>query len=129
MVNITDVNELRIPAKHRRFILEFLKQAKAISTFNKIDSFILFGSCARGDATSKSDVDILAIGENLDDETLFDLYDCAWYPGIEKKENLVNNDIFVDNISHFEEQRNILGSFHWRVARDGVKLNGLLSAI
>ncbi|MCL1788622.1 MAG: nucleotidyltransferase domain-containing protein [Defluviitaleaceae bacterium] len=126
MKNISSVQELNIPLRHQRFILQFLRQAKEIETFDKIDAFILFGSCARGDANEKSDVDILAIGNGIGDETLFDLYDCEWYPGFESRENFVNSDVFVDDLNYFEAQKDVLGSFQWRVARDGVNLNGLL---
>jgi len=129
MKNISSVQELNIPLKHKRFISEFLRQAKTIKTFDKIDTFILFGSCARGDAHEKSDVDIIAIGNDIGDETLFDLYDCEWYPGFDSKENFVNSDVFVDDLNYFEKQKEVLGSFQWRVARDGVNLNGLLQTV
>ncbi|MCL2202355.1 MAG: nucleotidyltransferase domain-containing protein [Defluviitaleaceae bacterium] len=129
MKNISSLQELNIPAKHQRFISEFLRLAKKISTFDKIDTFILFGSCARGNAHERSDVDILAVGDNLGDETLFDLYDCALYPGWEKDENMVDNDVFVSNRAYFDTHKNTVGSFHWRVAKDGVSLNGLLQTI
>ena len=126
---ISTLQELNLPQKHQRFISEFLRQAKEIKTFDKIDAFILFGSCARGDTHEKSDIDILAIGDGIGDETLFDLYDCEWYPGFESKENFVNSDVFVDDLNYFEKQKKVLGSFQWRVARDGVNLNGLLQTI
>ena len=129
MKKINNLQELNIPQKHQRFIIEFLRQAKDIKTFDKIDAFILFGICARGDMHEKSDVDILAVGDGLGDETLFDLYDCEWYPGREEKENFVNSDVFVDDITYFEKQKEVVGSFQWRVARDGVNLNGLLQTI
>ena len=129
MKMISTFQELDIPPRHQRFITEFLRQAKKIKTFDKIDAFILFGSCARGDAHEKSDVDILAIGDGIGDETLFDLYDCEWYPGFENKENFVNSDVFVDDVNYFENQKEVLGSFQWRVARDGVNLNGLLQTV
>jgi predicted nucleotidyltransferase len=126
---ISSLQELNIPSKHQRFISEFLRRAKEIKTFNKIETFILFGSCARGDAHEKSDVDILAIGNGIGDETLFDLYDCEWYPGFESKENFVNSDVFVDDLNFFEKQKKIPGSFQWRAAKDGVNLNGLLQTV
>jgi len=123
---ISTLQELNIPSKHQRFISEFLRQAKEIKTFDKIDAFILFGSCARGDAHEKSDVDILAIGDGIGDETLFDLYDCEYYPGFNEKENQVNSDVFVNDRGFFDDQKQIIGSFQWRVNKDGVNLNGLL---
>jgi len=129
MKTISSLNELNISMKHKRFILEFLRQAKDISTFGKIDTFILFGSCARGDAHEKSDVDIIAIGDGIGDETLFDLYDCSVYPGWRENENCVDNDVFVSDQSYFDAHKDEVGSFHWRVAKDGVSLNGLLQTI
>jgi len=126
MKTISSITELNIPQKHQRFISEFLRQAKKISTFDKIDTFILFGSCARGDMHEKSDVDILAVGDGLGDETLFDLYDCEYYQGCNDKENQVNSDVFVNDREFFETRKQIVGSFQWRVNRDGVNLNGLL---
>ena len=123
---ISALQELNIPQKHRRFIRGFLRQAREIGTFDKIDAFILFGSCARGDANEKSDVDILAVGDGLGDETLFDLYDCEWFPGRENKEDFVNSDVFVNDRKFFDRQKQVVGSFQWRVDRDGVNLNGLL---
>jgi len=126
MKTISTLQELNIPSKHQRFIHEFLRQAKGISTFDKIDTFILFGSCARGDVHEKSDVDILAVGDGLGDETLFDLYDCEWFPGRDNKENFVNSDVFVNDRKFFDKQKQVIGSFQWRVDKDGVNLNGLL---
>jgi len=126
MKTISTLQELNIPTKHQRFIYEFLRQAKEINTFDKIDAFILFGSCARGDAHEKSDVDILAIGDGIGDETLFDLYDCEYYPGFNEKENQVNSDVFVNDSGFFNDRKQIVGSFQWRVNKDGVNLNGLL---
>jgi len=126
MKMISSLQELNIPPKHQRFISLFLRQAKGIKTFNKIDAFILFGSCARGDAHEKSDVDILAVGDNLGDETLFDLYDCEWFPGRDDKDSFVNSDVFVNDRNFFDKQKQVVGSFQWRVDRDGVNLNGLL---
>jgi len=110
MKTIFSLKELNIPSKHQLFIFEFLHQAKEIKTFDKIDAFILFGSCARGDAHEKSDVDILAIGNGIGDETLFDLYDCEWFPGRDNKENFVNSDVFVNDRKFFDKQKQVVGS-------------------
>jgi len=126
---ISSVNELSISLKHKRFIVEFLRQAKGISSFDKIDTFILFGSCARGDAHEKSDVDIMAVGNDLGDDTLFDLYDCSVYPGWRENDNCIDNDVFVSDRGYFDAHKDELGSFHWRVAKDGVSLNGLLQTV
>jgi len=125
MKSIITVHELHIPDKHKRFITGFLNQARYIPTFSQITDFILFGSCARGDATDVSDVDIMAIGNGIGDDTLFDLYDCAFYPGWDEKENLINNDIMVNDKKHFEIHLHNVGSLQWRINKDGVILKCL----
>lgn len=71
MKSIQSLDELTIPKKHKDFLEIFLKNVSAISNRKKIEKLILFGSCARGDATEKSDLDIAALGEEVDDETLW----------------------------------------------------------
>ena len=64
--------------------------------------------------------------DGIGDETLFDLYDCEYYPGFNEKENQVNSDVFVNDSGFFNDRKLIVGSFQWRVNKDGVSLNGLL---
>lgn len=53
---------MRIQEKYQRPVEEFVK--KALEQYkDKIDSIILFGSVARGDAKADSDVDILVVGD------------------------------------------------------------------
>jgi len=124
--NIKKINELNIPKKHQNFIIEFLKQARDIKTFDKIEMFILFGSCAREEAKLNSDIDIMVIGKNIGDESLFELYDCTWQPDIEETNGLINSDVLVNDIDFFNTNKKVAGSLQWRIAKDGVILNGLL---
>ena len=71
----------------------------------------------------------MAVGDGLGDDTLFDLYDCTVYPGWRENENCIDNDVFVSDRSYFDAHKNETGSFHWRVAKDGVNLNGLLQTV
>jgi len=41
----------------------------------------------------------------------------------------INSDVFVNDLKYFEKQKEVLGNFQWRVARDGVNLNGLLQTV
>ncbi|MBF0555909.1 MAG: nucleotidyltransferase domain-containing protein [Nitrospirae bacterium] len=50
----------------------------------RLHKMILFGSMARGDAGSYSDIDIVVILDNLSDARDFDnVSDCAWEAGFE----------------------------------------------
>ena len=127
MKSITRLDDLNLPKKQNRFILGFLKQAKQINSFPQIDMFILFGSCARGNANLNSDVDIIAIGNGIGDETLFDLYDCAGLPELENEYGAVNNDILVNDRKYFDYRTSVVGSLQWRINNEGVILNELLN--
>jgi predicted nucleotidyltransferase len=123
---VTAVDDLNLPDKHKKFITEFLSRARQISSYDKITQFVLFGSCARGVMNSRSDVDIMVIGDGIGDETLFELYDCTWWPELEKDGGVVNNDIVVNDQNYFNERSTIVGSLQWRVAKDGVIIDELL---
>jgi len=66
---INALNELNVPERHKRFLSKFLENTKAISAFNDIEKIVLFSSCARGEATIKSDIDIMAIGSNFSNQS------------------------------------------------------------
>ncbi len=57
----------------QKALREFLKTAKQ-NHGAKIEKIILFGSCARGEATEESDIDVLIVG----DVTLEDLIDISF---------------------------------------------------
>ncbi len=62
-----DMRNMRVPDKYQKPVEEFVK--KALEQYkDKIDSILLFGSVARGEAREDSDVDILVVGEvNLEE--------------------------------------------------------------
>ena len=123
MKNIKSLNELAIPQKHRDFLKIFLRNAAIISNRRKIERMVLFGSCARGDATEKSDIDIAAIGSEIDDETLWELYDCV--PEYVAGE-YVNNDILVITDKLYNEHINSFGMVQKYIANEGIDLSELL---
>lgn len=123
MKAIKSLDELVIPKKHKAFLEIFIRNAKVISNRGKIERLILFGSCARGEATEKSDIDIAALGTEIDDETLWELYDCVpeYVPG-----EYVENDILVIPNQLFNEHINSFGMVQKYIAKEGVDLSGLL---
>ena len=123
MKKIITLDELSIPDKHREFLERFLENVTAISNLRKIEKLVIFGSCARGEATDQSDIDIVALGEDIDDETLWELYDCTpeYAPG-----KYVKNDIFAINNSQYNEHINSFGQVQKYIAREGIDISGLL---
>jgi len=120
---IQSLDDIALPEKHRSFLEQFLMQVAALSEREKIERLVLFGSCARGDATEGSDIDIAAIGEDIDDETLWKLYDCvpAYVPG-----QYVRNDIIAITNNQFIKHINSFGMVQKYIFREGVDLSGLL---
>jgi len=55
-----------------------------------------------------------------------DIFKKERFPGREEKESFVNSDVFVNDRDYFDEHKHVVGSFQWRVNRDGVSLSGLL---
>jgi len=122
MRTVKSIEDLRIPERHGSFLIAFLKNVSQIPNRNKIERLVLFGSCARGDATDKSDIDLVAIGNDIDDDTLWQLYDCAPYvPG-----QYIQNDIIAMTNSLFEEHIASFGKIQKYIAKEGVDLSGLL---
>jgi len=123
MKTIESLDELMLPQKHKSFLEFFLQKATIITNRNKIERLILFGSCARGDATDKSDIDLAAVGEDIDDETLWELYDCVpeYTPG-----SYIDNDIIVITNKMFDDHKDSFGMVQKYIAKEGVDLIGLL---
>jgi predicted nucleotidyltransferase len=123
MRTINSLVELDIPEKHASFLVEFLKNVSQLSDRSKIERLVLFGSCARGDVTDKSDIDIAVIGEEVDDEILWKLYDCTprYIPN-----QYVENDIIAMSRTLFEDNIAVFGKVQKYIAKDGIDLSGLL---
>ena len=120
---IQSIDDLKLPEKHRNYLKEFLRQVSQLPERGRIEKLVLFGSCARGDATERSDLDIVAIGENLDDELLWKLYDCmpAYIPG-----KYVENDIIAITNKQYRDYIHSFGMVQKHIEQEGVDLAGLL---
>lgn len=121
MYSVNNLDELRLPNKHRRFIESYLDN---ISKFDCIDKIILFGSCAKGTATENSDVDLFVItskdiSEELEFEIIFD--------NIPKlNEGYVKNDILLKSRHLYNKYKNEAGMVQKAVEREGIDISGLL---
>jgi len=122
MKKITSLNQLDIPVQHKGFLTHFLSNASKVDYVSRV---ILFGSCARGQAQEKSDIDLLVITDNdisLDDE-FYVMYDCV--PTGDNK-FYVPSDVIVDPIGNYERLKNVFGMLQRAVEREGVDLSELL---
>jgi len=66
------LGELKIPKTHEIYLERLLEYLK---TYPKVERVLLFGSCAKGKATPRSDMDLFLIGSNLTDD---DEWDIVW---------------------------------------------------
>ena len=123
MKTITSLDELVIPVKHRLFLEFFLNNAREMKNKDKIERLILFGSCAKGEAGEKSDIDIAAIGPAIDDETLGELYYCAPEPN---SGCYIDNDILAMTNTLYERFKSSYGMVQKYIEQDGVDISGLL---
>ena len=123
MKTINSLNELELPTKHKIFLEVFIDNARKINNANKIERLILFGSCARGEAINKSDIDIIALGTELDDNILGDLYYCAPEPD---SGFYVENDIIIMTTELYNKNKYTYGMLQKYIEQDGVDISGLL---
>jgi predicted nucleotidyltransferase len=120
---LSNLNELNIPDKHRIFLSVYLSMIKSVSCFPRIERFVLFGSCARGEATEQSDIDLAALGDGLDDDDLFELMDPLFEIPLEL---YVPNDILAISNDMFEKHINTYGMVQGIISKEGIDLYGLL---
>ena len=118
-MNFKSIDDLRLPEKHRAYLEEFLEKVAHLSERDRIEKLVLFGSCARGEASEESDIDIAAIGESIDDELLWKLYDCmpAYAPG-----KYVENDIIAITIKQYNDNIHSFGMVQKYIEQEGVEL-------
>ena len=115
------LRELNLPKKHIDFLRAYLSN---VSELSYVDRIILFGSCAKGTANDRSDIDLFVVtktGLDDDSEEMYRLF----YQSTENipLSDYVCCDILTASASDFELKATPLIRI---VLREGVVLNGLL---
>lgn len=118
---INSLDDLSLPQRHRAFLEAYLNN---ISTFKCIDRVILFGSCAKGTATERSDIDIFIITkyeipEELEFSIIFDSVP-------DQATGYVESDILLKSVNNYEKYKNDTGMVQKAIEREGIDLSGLL---
>ena len=115
------LNELNMPEKHSRFIRNYYEN---IVNESYVDKIILFGSCAKGNVTIESDIDILIVTKTdlADDseEIYFLLYKSTESIPLT---DYVCCDIITTSIDNFHKKTTPLIR---AILREGVELHGIL---
>jgi len=83
----------------------------------------VFGSYARGDATSRSDIDIMVIEEKLPKDSLQDNFDIrdGIHSHLDDSDDKEVDLVLIDQAS-FQKFKNEYGSVQHEVFREGVRL-------
>ena len=120
MHTVKNLNELNLPGKHKKFIENYVKN---VSKFKCIEKIILFGSCAKGTANEKSDVDIFVITtEDIPDELEYEII----FDNVpELSDGYVKNDILLKSRKVYDTYKNETGMIQKIVEREGVDISEL----
>ncbi|GHU56747.1 hypothetical protein AGMMS49975_20670 [Clostridia bacterium] len=120
MRKISSLDELNIPEQHRAFLETFMRNSKSDK---KIGNVVLFGSCARGVATAKSDVDIAVLGENMTDDDYIRI--CDYLPEYRAKE-YVECDMLTISYSDYNKFIDTVGYVQRHIEREGIDISGVV---
>ena len=119
-MQVRSLHEIRLPEKHSRFMRTYLD---SIANERYVDKVILFGSCARGNANSESDIDLFIVTTTVladDSEELYHLL----YKSTEHipLSDYVGCDILTASIDDFKQQTTPLIR---AILREGIELHGV----
>jgi len=120
MRTVTSLGELNLPARQEQCLEQLLEY---FGNFPKIDGILLFGSCARGEATPKSDIDLFLLGPDLTDE---DEWEIAWNCPVPEGKDYVSCDLISGTHNDFERMSKVPGMIQHVIALRGVDISGLL---
>jgi len=113
---IYEMKDMQIQRKYREAVEEFVR--RVLERYrDKIDSIILFGSVARGEAKEDSDIDVLIVVKKEDFKLRRVLIGVAFDILLETGKDI---SVKVLSKSEFEERQNF--SFLRNIISEGVKL-------
>jgi hypothetical protein len=120
MRTINSLDELKIPTNHKIYLEHLLEYFKA---YPKIEKILLFGSCAKGNASPRSDIDLYILGSDINDEDEWNIaWNCPTWEGVE----YVSCDLLSSTHDSFNKMSKIPGMVQCAVELMGVDLSGLL---
>ena len=122
MRTVNSMEELNLSERHELCLVQLLEY---FGNFPKIERILLFGSCARGEATQKSDIDLFLLGSDLTDE---DEWEIAWNCPKPEGKNYISCDLISGTHDDFERMSKVPGMIQYAIALRGVDISELLRA-
>ena len=122
MRTVNSLRELNLPARHELCLEQLLEY---LGSFPKIERIILFGSCARGEATPNSDIDLFLLGSDMTDE---DEWEIAWNCPKMEGEDYISCDLISGTHDNFERMSKVPGMIQYAIVLRGVDISELLHA-
>jgi len=117
---INSLDDLEMPASHKIYLEHLLGY---LGTYPVIEKVLLFGSCAKGIATSKSDIDLFIIGSEMTDKDEFDIaWDCPKWEGVE----YISCDILSGTHETYAAMSKVPGMVQHGIELRGADISGLL---
>ena len=122
MYQIESLEELKLPKAHEVYLEILLEYFR---TYPKIERVLLFGSCARNQATSRSDIDLLLVGSDLTDDDEWDIaWNCPKWDGAEH----VSCDLLSGTHESYDRMSKVPGMVQYAIELRGADISGLLHA-
>ena len=119
MRSVNTFDELKIPVKHRAYLENLMKYLKS---YSKIEKVLLFGSCANGAASPKSDIDLYILGSDLTDEDEWDIaWNCPKWDDVE----YISCDLLSGTHDSYDKMSRIPGMVQYAVELMGVDFSGI----
>ena len=117
---VKSIEELELPKSHEIYLAHLLEY---FSFHPKIEKVLLFGSCAKGDATQKSDIDLFILGSEITDD---DEWDIAWNCPLWDDIEYVAYDLLSGTHDSYERMSKVPGMVQYAIELRGVDISGLL---
>ena len=118
MRSINSLDELKMPLSHKIYLEHLLDYFK---TCPKIEKVFLFGSCAKGEATRNSDIDLYILGSDISDE---DEWNITWKCPKPEGADYVSCDLLSDTCNSFEKMSKVAGMVQCAIKLMGIDISG-----
>ena len=120
MRTISSLKELQLPMTHELYLERLLEYFKSYPIIEKV---FLFGSCAKGQATQKSDIDLFLMGSEITDEDEWNIaWNCPKWSDIE----YIPCDLLSGTFDSYEKMSKMPGMVQHSIQLRGVDVSELL---